>query len=173
MGASAALQRWGHRWGHLALAVAVVLSHSAADICLASTLVGGGASTGPLCVLRLRGGGTNGDAGAVPARPSTVGVGIGLSKSAASGHVVRRLAPGFSAAQSGRISIKVGFLFFGARRICPRDDRRMSSLAGHHRRHRRRGGQKPQLEQCEGILACDVRSEHAFKSIADKHARLK
>ena len=36
-----------------------------------------------------------------------VGVGIGLSKSGSGGHVVRRLAAGFPAAECGRIFVKV------------------------------------------------------------------
>jgi hypothetical protein len=147
------------RWRNFVIATAMVLSHSAADICLASTLVGGRVSTRPL--VRLRGGATQGNA----SRTNTeriVGVGIGLCKNAASGHVVRRLAPGFPAQQSGHISIKVGFLYCCARLICPilksLTDMSLLGPAGHHHRHRRRGGQKPQCEQRERVFACDVLS---------------
>ena len=102
------LMREGKRaqtWARLVVSILLV-SQTVADTCaLLSAISREGALAGHSD--RVRGGGTASEGSAGHATQTTVGVGIGLSKGGTSGHVVRRLAAGFPAAESRQIFIKV------------------------------------------------------------------
>jgi hypothetical protein len=84
----------------------LLVSQTVADTCaLLSAISREGAYVGHFD--RVRGGGTASEGSAGHATQTIVGVGIGLAKSGTSGHVVRRLAAGFPAAESRQIFIKV------------------------------------------------------------------